>query len=545
MLIHPMVSETELMRRIALIGAGPTGLYTLATLIHGDAPLCITLFEQGDQAGVGMPYDEHANHRAMLANIASIEIPPLTRSYLEWLRAQSSGFLADYGVDKTGLHERQFLPRVLLGHYFRGQCLALVRAGRHRGHRITVEERCRVVDLAADADGLRLWTDRHRAPLAFDRAVIATGHVWPSPASGNRAYFPSPWTGLIDADLPAAEVGVLGTSLSGIDAALAVAVQHGHFEEQPDHPEHSLRFRVNAGSEGLRITLMSRTGLLPEADFYCPIPHEPLQVATEARLDREIEAGAEGLLDRAFDLMVQELRRQDPAWSARLGLEEQNADTFAGAYFEERARRNPFHWARHNLEEVERNKRARHTVPWRYALLRLHEVMEPIAPHLTEADRQRFDAGLRKVFVDNYATVPPESIRRLLALRAAGVLDLRALGQDYRMDVGEDSTRLCTDQGEYRFAVVINARGQKPKDLTDLPLPTLRRQLLDQGGPLPPLAEDYSLRVPAIGGHRIALAALPFLMHHRPFVQGIEACAEIGRAVGRSVIEAPLVQHPL
>ncbi|MCH2558757.1 MAG: FAD/NAD(P)-binding protein [Alcanivorax sp.] len=210
MLVHPMVSETELMRRIALIGAGPTSLYTLATLIHGEAPLCITLFEEGDQAGVGMPYDEHANHRAMLANIASIEIPPLTQSYLEWLRAQSSGFLADHGVDKAGLHERQFLPRVLLGHYFRDQCLALVRAGRQRGHRITLEEGCRVVDLAAETDGLRLWTDRHGAPLAFDRAVIATGHVWPSPASGNRAYFPSPWTGLIDADLPAAEVGGAG-----------------------------------------------------------------------------------------------------------------------------------------------------------------------------------------------------------------------------------------------------------------------------------------------------------------------------------------------
>ena len=74
------------MQRIAIIGTGPTGLYTLAALIDGQQSLAITLYEAGDQAGVGMPYDEHANHRAMLANIASIEIPPLTCTYLEWLR---------------------------------------------------------------------------------------------------------------------------------------------------------------------------------------------------------------------------------------------------------------------------------------------------------------------------------------------------------------------------------------------------------------------------------------------------------------------------
>ena len=30
---------------------------------------------------------------------------------------------------------------------------------------------------------------------------------------------------------------------------------------------------------------MSRNGVLPEADFYCPIPWEPLEIATPAALD--------------------------------------------------------------------------------------------------------------------------------------------------------------------------------------------------------------------------------------------------------------------
>ena len=113
------------MQRIAIIGTGPTGLYTLAALIDGQAPLAITLYEAGEHAGVGMPYDEHANHRAMLANIASIEIPPLTCTYLEWLRAQSTGFLAGYGVEKQTLHRR--------GHGGGGAARPLPGATRRRG----------------------------------------------------------------------------------------------------------------------------------------------------------------------------------------------------------------------------------------------------------------------------------------------------------------------------------------------------------------------------------------------------------------------------
>lgn len=526
------------MQRIAIIGTGPTGLYTLAALIDGQAPLAITLYEAGEHAGVGMPYDEHANHRAMLANIASIEIPPLTCTYLEWLRAQPAGFLAGYGVEKQTLHDRQFLPRVLLGHYFRAQFLALVARAEDQGHRVTVFEDCHVTDLQAGDEDLSLWTARHDGPARFDRAVIATGHVWPSKADARPGYFPSPWSGLIGAAIPAGAVGVLGTSLSGIDAAMAVAVQHGRFREQPDDAENPLCFDLDPHSTDLRITLMSRSGLLPEADFYCPIPHEPLRIATPDSVAREINAGSEELLDRVFALIAREIRDADPRWSDCIALEEQNADTFADAYFANRAERNPFRWAQRNLLEVERNKRDRHTVPWRYALLRLHEVVEEIAPHLDERDRERFDAGLRRVFIDNYAAVPPESIRRVLALRAAGVIDVLAMGRDYQMDVGDSGTVIKTANGEHRFQVFIDARGQKALDLTDLPFPRLRDQLLAHSDELPPVGDNYTLMVPEIGGHRIALAALPFLMHDRPFVQGIAVCAEIGASIGGSIHRA-------
>lgn len=81
---------------------------------------------------------------------------------------------------------------------------------------------------------------------------------------------------------------------------------------------------------------------------------------------------------------------------------------------------------------------------WRYTVLRLHEVVQEIVPHLDERDGERFRQGLARVFIDNYAAIPPQSIRRLLALREAGIISVAALGDDYTLDVGSDRTVITT-----------------------------------------------------------------------------------------------------
>ena len=80
--------------------------------------------------------------------------------------------------------------------------------------------------------------------------------------------------------------------------------------------------------------MMSRKGILPEADFYCPIPYEPLKVMTPAAL-----AGLEGsdhLLDAAFDLFRAELELADPGYAAALDLTNATVDDFAARYFRAR-----------------------------------------------------------------------------------------------------------------------------------------------------------------------------------------------------------------
>lgn len=71
------------MKKIAIIGSGPTGIYTFYHLLKNSTPLSISVFEQSEDAGVGMPYNDDDNSRLMLANIASIEIPPIFITYLD------------------------------------------------------------------------------------------------------------------------------------------------------------------------------------------------------------------------------------------------------------------------------------------------------------------------------------------------------------------------------------------------------------------------------------------------------------------------------
>lgn len=522
------------MKKIAIVGAGPTGIYTFYSLLKNRVPLAITVYEQADEAGVGMPYNNAENSRMMLANIASIEIPPVFTTYIDWLRELSDEHLARYGVEKASLHVRQFLPRILLGEYFRDRFLHVVAQARQQGFEVTVHESCEVTDLEATENGVRVWADNHATPELFDLAVIATGHVWPGEEEATRSFFPSPWSGLMEAKIAPCHVGIMGTSLSAIDAAMAVVVQHGAFVEEEDE---SISFIPDGDCADLNITLMSRSGILPEADFYCPIPYEPLNVVTPEVLEREIAKGADGLLDRVFALIVAEMEIADPQWCNAIHVQQLNADSFADAWFAERHQHDPFRWAQSNLNEVERNKRDKRTVPWRYTILRLHEVVQEIVPHLDERDRERFDAGLARVFIDNYAAIPSQSIRRLLALREAGLIRIVALGADYEMDVRENGTTIRAGDENYRFDVFIDARGQRRLKTKDLPFPTLRRQLAASGDEIPEVDENYTLQEPACARGRIAFGALPWLMHDHPFIQGLTECAEIGAAMARAIAQ--------
>ncbi len=521
-------------RNLAIVGTGPTGLYTLHHLLQRGQKLTVTLFEAAPLAGVGSPYSPETTQASMLANIASIEIPPLGETYLDWLKRQPDAMLRVYGVNATNLHERQFLPRLLLGGWFRDALERMIRDANAQGHRIALREAARVLDVEPAGAEYRVTftTAVGTESLLFSHVVLATGHDWPDDPDHDDLLFVSPWSGLIEAKVPALPVGILGTSLSGIDAAMAVACQHGHFDEGETTVYHP-----NPGSEGLKITLMSRNGLIPEADFWCPLPYRPLAHVTEAALAQAQAGGAAGLLDRLWHLFKLELSEADPAYARSIGLADLTPEAFATAYFAPRLAADPFVWAAENLAEVQRNTTQRRTVEWRYAILRLHEPMETLVASFNDHDRSRFEA-LQRVFIDNYAAVPPQSIRRLLALHRANILTVLSLGEDYSLTHAEGETVVQTETGaQQTFAVFVDARGQRALGLSDLPFPKLRAALGKNDGPVP-LNTSFALQKPSLAG--IYLPAAPYLLSRLPFVQGIVSSCDLGHEVARAIIpDAP------
>ncbi len=534
---------------IAFVGAGPTTLYTLNALFEqGVTGAEITVYEVQASAGLGSPYRPGWNDPAMLSNIASIEIPPVNETLLAWLRGQSSAQLQAIGVDVSEVNDRAFMPRVVLGRYFEEQFQVLVERIRAAGNRVEICTGVRVVDAANTPEGMLLTLTPAQGGAAsqarFDHVVLATGHQWPSQQEVRPGYFLSPWPAASLAAVGSVDVGIRGSSLTAMDAAVAIAGAHGGFVRQDE----GLVYEAAPGTEGLSITMMSRKGLLPEADFYFPLPHAPLEICAAEALEA-LKAEEGDLLDAVFDLFRSELLAVDPAYAEAKGLAEATLETFSEAYFAERAAVDPFDWAADNLKEARENHAAQVTVPWRDAILRMHEVVASIVPRLDARQFERFSRLFKPVFVDTYGAVPHESVERMLALHRAGKLQVLALGDDYRLDTHrpEGGVLLSLDGEQRHFPVFIEATGQKPLGAIQFPFLSLLEQgiVRDQtsgdaaetsrGIVIDDVFHPIADNVPE---DRLFCLSLPFIMGRHPFVQGITSSHEMGEIVGRQLAQA-------
>ncbi|PNU03807.1 FAD-dependent oxidoreductase [Novosphingobium guangzhouense] len=535
---------------VAIVGAGPTAIYTLnALLALQPAAFELTIFEKQPFIGKGTPYRPGWNDPAMLSNIASIEIPPLATSLVAWLHAQSSERLAEMHIDAAAIDDRTFYPRVVLGEFFSEQMQMLLEQAATQGTVVTVRTRCEVLDAVSGPDGMILRVQPHRGECfeaRFDHVILATGHQWPEQPEVSPGYFASPWPASEIEKIPATHVGIRGSSLTAIDAAVALAIAHGDFVEAEDG---GITYVPAPGTEDFRMTMLSRKGLLPEADFYFPIPYEPLSICTAEAINELIAADDPLLLDRTFELFKRELAAADASYAQETRLASLNLEDFCEGYFSQRLATDPFEWARHNLTEAQRNYERHHVVAWRYAILRMHEVIEGIVPYLGDADFLRFSKHFKTVFIDDYATVPHESILRMLALHDAGKLEVIALGEDYQIDPhGVSSGALLTHGStEFHFPVFIEATGQRALSAKDFPFPSLREQGIvhdvdasNEHGPLRGIAIDdrfhpISSQIPA---DQLFCVSLPFIMGRHPFVQGITSSHEIGQIVAAELVAA-------
>lgn len=157
-----------------------------------------------------------------------------------------------------------------------------------------------------------------------------------------------------------------------------------------------------------------------------------------------------------------------------------------------------------------------------------------------------------KRFIDEYATVPHLSIKRLLALRNAGRLEIIRLDESYEIETDglERGARVLMGHQVEIFDSFIDATGQTALSAQDLPFPTLLQQRgvkkAPTSQPLNLIREDAVGEADRTGGidvdenyrpvktapltNRLYCVAIPFLLHKHPFVQGITSAAELAAA---------------
>lgn len=545
------------MNHIAIIGTGPTGIYALKHLIECGNPLKITIFERNADPGKGTPYHPHANDRAMLANIASIEIPPIGLSLLEWLRSLNPTDRQAMGVLDSQLHDREFFPRIVLGDYFASQFEALLLHASEAGHEVTVLPNEQVFDIEPIPSCVQVYSRNAAGQTSltrFDHVILATGHRWEEKTEIHPGYFISPWPASQLETVGNCEVAVLGTSLSAIDAVVSLATRKGMFIRDQFG---ELIYSPDAGSEDFRLVMMSRKGILPEAEFYCPLPYLPLKICTPSAMDDLVAKGPIGLLDQVFDLFKQELLLADPDYAHSVGLSLRTVEDFASAFFADRQSTDPFLWAAQNLAQAKQNMAQEYTVPWRYAILCMHEVILRAIPHLHSRDLERFHHYLKPIFVDDYATVPHQSIERLLALHRVKKLRIDVLGDDYTLERDLPLGAAVVVKGARKeYKAFVDATGQSSLNAEDMPFPRLvqagllkrastasgaeliflsgERPSVDTGG----VEIDAQFRPLFLKpvSNNIYCLAIPFLLHKLPFVQGITSSAAMAQHVARYIV---------
>jgi uncharacterized NAD(P)/FAD-binding protein YdhS len=523
-------------KRVALVGGGPTAVYTLKNLLQKADGLRVTIFEAGKVAGCGIPYSDEFNTPDMMANITSVEIPPVMTSLADWVRSADKNWLGKFGVRRDEVGERDYYPRVLLGAYYVDQLEQMIRTAAP-WHQVNVETQTRVLDIIPDGKMFKLAIANKEGERSrrFDAVILATGHLTePATSHASSRLYRSPYP-VSNLELAGDDAAlILGSSLSAIDAAVALARRYGDFVGE----DHDLSFRLRAEKQP-RLVMVSRKGTVPDADFFYPIPEEPLMIFTPARLKMVREEGRTGLLARAFALFKQQLAADDPDFLDGLALSRFTPEAFSKAYLTLRKSRQGFEAIAKNLGQSQADYRDRRVVMWRYTMMRAHEVFATMVPFLDDRDLERFRQHLAPVFADAYGCVPHVSLSRLLSLHRAGCLDIVALEDSGTIRYGAGSFALEVDGKIATFGTLIDARGQKAATISQLGFETLDQALAtaDVFKRASGQSEDdqFRLRLEGRAETDIFCISIPVMMERYPFAQGLVACSEAAETVAAAI----------
>jgi len=567
-------------RRIGILGGGPSALFVMKRWIESDQKgFSLTIFEQNNRLGSGMPYSTLGAGREHITNVSDNEIPELVSSISDWMASVPRQKLDLYGIDAERFSEYRVLPRLLFGEYLSDQFDLLLDRAKRMDLHVSVQLSAQVVDVRENKsteEVVVILSDGRQ--FSFDHIIICTGHYWPSVREQQTPdYFDSPYPpSKLERKLNHT-VAIRGASLTAIDAIRTLARSNGSFVK---HGDGRVVYTPDPSSSDFKIVMHSRNGLLPAVRFHLEDSHfskQSMLTPEQVSANREQNGGFLSL-DYVFERTFKDVfREKDPDFYQ--GIRDMNLEQFVDTMMERREKVDPFTFFKAEYAEAAKSIRRRESVLWKEMLAVLSFALNYPAKYLSAEDMMRLQHVLMPLIAIVIAFVPQSSCEELIALHEAGILSLTAVGDDGEFEPHTTGAVFQYDvEGERQtvhYKTFIDCVGQRHLSFEQFPFKSLiadetvtaarlrfqsairGEHVLKRDGK--PVSRDdkgnYYLTVPgiAINDHfqvvdkygafnkRIFVMAVPFIGGFNPDYSGLDFCEAVSAIIVNTLVKGTAV----
>ncbi len=454
-----------------IIGGGLTGTSMLLQLVEEfgnrlrrgkalERKIEIHVFEKNEVFGPGFPHSDQQAKNFHLINMCARDMsirlgkPDDLLIWVEGSRKDlerrfpglKDPLTAANSPDPGCLH----YPRPVMGEYLKARFMGAVSQAQEIGIGVRLHPGHEVINVLENAHKQVRITARHLASqkalvLFADRVLLATGH-W-SDKKSSAGYFASPWPAtFLQSQIPkGADVAIIGTSLSAIDAVLTLT-SDGSFKKTD-----SGEVLYFPPSNPRRLTLYSRQGMLPAV--------RGRNGSYKNRfLNREsiveiVDRNGELTLKDVFLLLNKDLER---AYGHAFPWGEV---TNPGA--------SPIEGLERHIQQAREGDGSEGELLWQTVLQQLFPMVRRAYLALNPDERIRFERHYKSLFFVHAAPMPMINGVKLLALMRSGLVKVRKVAQNPPFNVLKDrflfafrSPKGSTDTESHSY--VVDARGQSP-----------------------------------------------------------------------------------
>ncbi|MFC4075959.1 FAD/NAD(P)-binding protein [Salinithrix halophila] len=405
--------------KMAIVGGGAACVcyfhYLVKYLLQMRSPIRVevTIFEKEKQVGPGLAYQK--DYPILRLNRSSQSMSAIVENpshFWSWYQ--------DHILSRTHGKGEEFLPRSVFGQYLQEVFHQTMQLANREPLQAKIEYN-EIVDVNKINRKIELITQSGESSL-FDFVVLCTGHNPsrdPYQLKGTPRYNhqPYPLHETLESIRPDEEIGMIGSSLTAVDTALA------------------LQERKHQG----RIRMFSRQGLLPSVRIKHAQPHQ-LRFLKREVVYQLVEKKGHVLLKELLRLLKQEFNSLE---GSREMLLSQKTN---GSTAMERLR-----------QELSQSDTR---VPWQSILTATNDIIEEMWHHLNAYDKRMFMERFHRYFMTIRNPMPIVNAERIYEMLRSGQLivhkglkSIRYWEGSFQVSLSEKSTLPITSDW------IINATG--------------------------------------------------------------------------------------